>query len=169
MFPHVSRPPDKARWRTLLFKELHMTLPSLLSFPLPTPTRGIPWDTVPRPILMVGKHILIDACVRVWRPDENAGVTQGNKRQLVIVFFVVGMMTHLSSKMDRHPGTPSGGLAKDTNGRWLIGNWGKWLLWYWNHHWCNVIEMTMTYVSFCFYHVVWQKTKGANININSNK
>lgn len=92
----------------------------------------------------------------------------GEQKAVGYCIFAVGMMTHLSSKMDRHPGTPSGGLAKDTNGRWLIGNWGKWLLWYWNHHWCNVIEMTMTYVSFCFYHFVWQKTKSANINIKIN-
>lgn len=34
-------------------------------------------------------------------------------------------------------------LRKDTNGRWLIDNWGNRLVWYWYHHWCNVIEMVM--------------------------
>lgn len=55
-------------------------------------------------------------------------------------------MTHLSSNVDRNPGTPSENLVKDTNGRWLIGIWGKWLLWYWYHHWHNVIEMAMTHI-----------------------
>lgn len=31
---------------------------------------------------------------------------------------------------------------KDTNGRWLIDNWSKWLLWYWYHHWRRAIDPT---------------------------
>lgn len=45
--------------------------PSPLSVALPTRTFVIPWDTVPHPILIVGKHILIDArvCIEVCRSD----------------------------------------------------------------------------------------------------
>lgn len=45
--------------------------PSSLSVALPTQTFVIPWDTVPCPILIVGKHILINACVctEVCRSD----------------------------------------------------------------------------------------------------
>lgn len=45
--------------------------PSPLSVALPTRTFVIPWDTVPCPILIEGKHILINACVctEVCRSD----------------------------------------------------------------------------------------------------
>lgn len=116
--------PDKAKMENPpLFKVLHMKLPSLLSFPLPTPTLRFPWDAVPCPILMVGKHILIDApaclcvCVSVCVQSLNEDAFRSEaaeQRPLVVLyfFFAVGLMSHLSSKMDRDPGTPPESLAK---------------------------------------------------------
>lgn len=123
-FPMSAGPLTKQRWRTLLFfKALHMKLPSLLSFPLPTLTLRVPWDVVPCPILMVGKHILIDtlaclcgwACVCVcsepkWRCTQEW--RSGTKAVSCTVFFAVGLMSHLSSQMDWDPGTPPESLAK---------------------------------------------------------
>lgn len=87
-FPMSAGPLTKQDGEPSAFKVLHMSLPSLLSFPLPTPATGIPWDTVPCPIWMVGKHILIDGRVRVQSPNENVCWSDtGNKRQLVIVLF----------------------------------------------------------------------------------
>lgn len=123
-FPMSAGPLTKQRWRTLLFfKVLHMKLPSLLSFPLPTPTLRVPWDAVPCPILMVGKHILIDApaCLCDWVcvcvcSEPKWGCMQewrsGTKAVSCIVFFAVGLMSHLSSQMDLDPGTPPESLAK---------------------------------------------------------
>ena len=142
-------PCQQAPWQSKMenppsFKVLHMSLPSLLSFPLPTPTFRDPKGH--RPCVQSWwweNAILIDGPKWKSRLEWHTG----NKRQLVIVFFfvAVGLMTHLSSNMDWDPGSPSERPVKDTNGRWLIGNWGKWLLWYWYHHWCNVIEMAMTH------------------------
>ncbi len=110
MFPHVSRAPDKAREQDgepSSFKVLHMSLPSLFSFRLPTPTFEIPRDTVPCPILMVGKHILIDARVRVLNPNEKVRRSDTQQQKAVsYCIFAVGLMTHLSSNMDWDPGTP---------------------------------------------------------------
>lgn len=145
-------PCQQAPWQSKMenppsFKVLHMSLPSLLSFPLHTPTQRIPWDTVPRPILMVGKlSMLVHECVCVPHPNvnvfwNNTAGTKGHSYFIYLfVFFVVDLMTHLSSKMDWDPGTPSESLRKDTNRRWLIGSSGQWLV-YLYHHWCNMIKL----------------------------
>lgn len=149
-FPMSAGPLTKQDGEPSSFKVLHMSLPSLLSFPLLTPTFVIPWDTVPRPILMVGKHILIDACV--LNPNEKVGWRDTREQKAVsYCIFAVGLMTHLSWNMDWNP---SGSPVKDTNGRWLIGNWGKWLLWYWYYHWCNVIEMAMKHNHIPFSYII---------------
>lgn len=106
-FPMSAGPLTKQDGKPSSFKVLHMSLPSLLSFPLPTPTSGIPWDTVPCPILMVGKHTLIDARVRVLNPNEKVHWSDTQKQKAVsYCVFAVGLMTHLSSNMDWDPGTP---------------------------------------------------------------
>lgn len=64
------------------FKVLHMSLPSPLSSPPPTPPFRIPWDTGPCPILMVGKHILIDACV--LKPNEKICQSDTQEQKAVI-------------------------------------------------------------------------------------
>lgn len=70
--PMSAGPLTKQDGEPSSFKVLHMSLPSLLSFPLHTPALRIPWDTVPRPILMVGKlSMLVHECVCVPHPNEN--------------------------------------------------------------------------------------------------
>lgn len=87
-FPMSAGPLTKQDGEPSAFKVLHMSLPSLLSFPLPTPTIGIPWDTVPCPIWMVGKHILIDGRVRVQSPNENVCWSDtGGKKAVSYCFF----------------------------------------------------------------------------------
>lgn len=67
--------------------------------------------------------MLVHECVCVPHPNVNVfwNDTAGTKGHsyfiYLFVFFVVDLMTHLSSKMDWDPGTPSESLRKDTNRR----------------------------------------------------
>lgn len=124
-----------------------MSLPSPLSFPPSTPALVIPWDTVPYPILMVGKHILIDACVHVVNSNKEKKLEE--QKSVIVILWLAWWLIY--SETWTGILEPLWKLRKDTNGRWLIGNWGKWLLWYWYHHWCNVIEMVMRHNVFLLF------------------
>lgn len=150
---HVSRPCDKARWRTLLFSKCRSRL-SLLSFLSFQGSRGAlhgvrswGWENIFQSI----------PCSCSWPSEKSHWGDTREPKAASYCILAVGLMTHLSSDMEQDPGTSSESSVKDSNGRWLIGNWGKWWQWYWYHNWCNGIETAMTYVHIHFLldHLAW--------------
>lgn len=160
--PTPSSPPlDKARRRTLLFffffKVLHMSLPSLLSFPLPKRAIGVPRDADPDG----GKTYFNRcpcACFSGGKKCRSDTVGGEQKAVSYCIFFLrsAWWLTH-PPRRTRILEALLEGRQKDTNGRWLIGSWSKWLLWYWYHHRCNMIEIARTRnrIAFSFCHLAW--------------
>ncbi len=117
-FPMSAGPLTKQNGESSSLKVLHMSLPSLLSFPLLTPTFWDPMGSLSRVQSWWWENIFWSILVFVFwtKMKKYPGVTHGREQKAVSYYiFAVGLMTHLSSTMDQDPGTP---YEKDTNGRW---------------------------------------------------
>lgn len=151
-------PLDKARRRTLSLL-FHASLPAFSPFlplcPPPPPIPGVSWDAVPRPKPAGGKTYF-NRCR--WSDTDVEVEERGDKRQLVVLYFLLRSARWLTHppRWTRILEARLEGRHWDTNGRWLIGSWGKWLLWCWYHHRCNVIEMARTHnhIPLSFRHLV---------------
>lgn len=171
MFPHVSRAPDKAKMEN---PPPFLKWNSVLPFPsLPPHWLRVPWDTVPCPILMVGKHILIDAltclyewmcvcecvyvraCVQSLNEDACRNDAAEQRRLVVLCFLRLAWWVIYPLRWTDGLGSwnSSWEPGKDTNGRWLIDRGGKRMGWYWYHHWCNMIEVPAESGAFFLCHL----------------